>query len=97
MFDVVSVSLIFVRCFRDRETTRDEFIFYSKRLMRLLVERSLALMPFTDTTVETPQGVIYHGKSRADSKVVATVHLFPQAWKFLRDDKEGKVSFSVLL
>ena len=31
---------------RDRETDRDEFVFYSKRLMRLLMEYSLSLLPF---------------------------------------------------
>ncbi|NXY50519.1 UCKL1 protein, partial [Ceuthmochares aereus] len=31
---------------RNRETSRDEFIFYSKRLMRLLIEHALSLLPF---------------------------------------------------
>jgi len=31
---------------RDRETSRDEFIFYSKRLMRLLIEHALSFLPF---------------------------------------------------
>ena len=30
---------------RNQETTRDEFIFYSKRLMRLLIEHSLTFLP----------------------------------------------------
>lgn len=35
-------------CFtvRDKETSRDEFIFYSKRLMRLLIEHALSFLPF---------------------------------------------------
>jgi uridine kinase len=31
---------------RNKETTRDEFIFYSNRLMRLLIEYALSLLPF---------------------------------------------------
>lgn len=31
--------------FRNKETSRDEFIFYSKRLMRLLIERALSFLP----------------------------------------------------
>lgn len=33
-------------CFcRNKETNRDEFIFYSKRLMRLLIEHALSFLP----------------------------------------------------
>lgn len=49
----------FIRC---RGTSRDEFIFYSKRLIRLVIEYALSLFPFKTTTVETPQGVLYEGK-----------------------------------
>lgn len=31
---------------RNKDTPRDEFIFYSKRLMRLLIEYALAELPF---------------------------------------------------
>lgn len=31
---------------RNKDTTRDEFIFYSKRLMRLLIEYALSFLPF---------------------------------------------------
>ena len=48
----------FIRC---KNTSRDEFIFYSKRLIRLVVEYALSLFPFQTTTVETPQGVKYEG------------------------------------
>ncbi|KAH6922445.1 hypothetical protein HPB50_013618 [Hyalomma asiaticum] len=40
---------------RNRATQRDEFIFYSKRLMRLLMEYTVAQLPFKDVSVETPQ------------------------------------------
>ncbi|XP_061846440.1 uridine-cytidine kinase-like 1 isoform X1 [Colius striatus] len=47
---------------RNKETTRDEFIFYSKRLMRLLIEHALSFLPLKSVTVETPQGTTYEGK-----------------------------------
>lgn len=46
---------------RNKDTPRDEFIFYSKRLIRLVIEYTLSLMSFVEKTVETPQGVLYHG------------------------------------
>lgn len=47
---------------RDHSTNRDEFIFYSKRLMRLLFEFALSFLPHTDHIVDTPQGTQYHGR-----------------------------------
>ena len=32
--------------FRNEEASRDDFIFYSKRLMRILIEHALSLLPF---------------------------------------------------
>lgn len=40
---------------RDKETSRDEFIFYSKRLMRLLIEHALSFLPFQ---VRSAAGVV---------------------------------------
>ncbi|KYN31485.1 Uridine-cytidine kinase-like 1 [Trachymyrmex septentrionalis] len=54
---------------RNKETYRDEFIFYSKRLIRLVIEYALSLLPFEDVTVETPQGVLYGGKRGATDKI----------------------------
>ncbi|XP_071857257.1 uridine-cytidine kinase-like 1 isoform X1 [Bombus fervidus] len=54
---------------RNKETYRDEFIFYSKRLIRLVIEYALSLLPFEDVRVETPQGVLYHGKRAATDKI----------------------------
>ncbi|XP_028848615.1 uridine-cytidine kinase-like 1 isoform X4 [Denticeps clupeoides] len=48
---------------RNKETSRDEFIFYSKRLMRLLIERALSFLPSQTWVVETPQGQDYEGKA----------------------------------
>ncbi|XP_032432101.1 uridine-cytidine kinase-like 1 isoform X5 [Xiphophorus hellerii] len=48
---------------RNKETSRDEFIFYSKRLMRLLIERALSFLPSQVHIVQTPQGEDYEGRS----------------------------------
>ncbi|KAL4655332.1 uridine-cytidine kinase-like 1 isoform X4 [Arapaima gigas] len=48
---------------RNKETSRDEFIFYSKRLMRLLIEHALSFLPFQPHTVETPQDQDYEGRT----------------------------------
>ena len=47
---------------RNRNTSRDEFIFYSKRLIRLVVEYALSLQPFENVIIQTPQGIPYEGK-----------------------------------
>ncbi|PVD23688.1 hypothetical protein C0Q70_16961, partial [Pomacea canaliculata] len=54
---------------RNVETSRDEFIFYSKRLMRLLFEFALSMLPFREMTVETPQGIDYTGKKISNIKI----------------------------
>ncbi|VEN64355.1 unnamed protein product [Callosobruchus maculatus] len=54
---------------RNKDTPRDEFIFYSKRLIRLVIEYTLSLMTFVDKTVETPQGVLYNGKRMATNNI----------------------------
>lgn len=53
---------------RDRDTTPADFVFHSKRLMRLLAEESLAHLPSTPRTVTTPTGIPYVGEiSTAES------------------------------
>ena len=37
---------------RNKETSRDEFIFYSNRLMRLLIEYALSLLPFEVNNIQ---------------------------------------------
>ncbi|KHJ41890.1 putative uracil phosphoribosyltransferase [Trichuris suis] len=54
---------------RNRNATRCEFIFYSNRLMRLLIEHSLSLLPFEECIVETPQGTRYRGKRRKEKRI----------------------------
>uniref|UniRef100_A0A8C4QAH6 Uridine-cytidine kinase n=1 Tax=Eptatretus burgeri TaxID=7764 RepID=A0A8C4QAH6_EPTBU len=59
---------------RNKDTSRDEFIFYSKRLMRLLIEHVLSFLPFRSVTVETPQGTTYEGK-KFDGKRITGVSI----------------------
>ncbi|KAM3602278.1 uncharacterized protein V6R79_001259 [Siganus canaliculatus] len=54
---------------RNKETNRDEFIFYSKRLMRLLIEHALSFLPLKPVSVETPQGGIYSGKRLSGKRI----------------------------
>ncbi|XP_041951361.1 uridine-cytidine kinase-like 1 isoform X1 [Alosa pseudoharengus] len=54
---------------RNKDTNRDEFIFYSKRLMRLLIERALSFLPLKPVSVETPQGAIYEGKRLSGKRI----------------------------
>ncbi|XP_051501029.1 uridine-cytidine kinase-like 1 isoform X1 [Myxocyprinus asiaticus] len=54
---------------RNKETSRDEFIFYSKRLMRLLIEHALSFLPLKPVSVETPQGTIYEGKRLSGKRI----------------------------
>ncbi|XP_031553202.1 uridine-cytidine kinase-like 1 isoform X2 [Actinia tenebrosa] len=54
---------------RDEMTSRDDFIFYSKRLMRILIEHALSLLPFKPLTVTTPAGNSYDGKKFAGKRL----------------------------
>ncbi|MEW2166600.1 uracil phosphoribosyltransferase [Streptomyces sp. NPDC007084] len=46
---------------RDRACTRQDFVFYSRRVIRLLLEESLNHLPFQKKEVTTPVGETYHG------------------------------------
>lgn len=46
---------------RDRNAHRDDFVFYSGRIIRLLIETGLDLLPFEPRDVETPVGRTYRG------------------------------------
>lgn len=54
---------------RNQDTSRDEFIFYSNRLIRLVIEYALGLMPFKEVKVETPQNIPYEGKRMTGQKI----------------------------
>ncbi|KVI09215.1 Phosphoribulokinase/uridine kinase [Cynara cardunculus var. scolymus] len=46
---------------RDREISKHDFVFYSDRLIRLVVEHGLGHLPFTEMQVVTPTGSVYSG------------------------------------
>lgn len=46
---------------RDREARREDFVLYSGRIIRLLVETALDLLPFEACAAETPVGAQYDG------------------------------------
>ncbi|KAG7818460.1 hypothetical protein KL909_005082 [Ogataea angusta] len=46
---------------RDRNTLRGDFIFYSDRIIRLLVEEGLNQLPIESCQIQTPLGVSYDG------------------------------------
>ncbi|XP_014664424.1 PREDICTED: uridine-cytidine kinase-like 1 isoform X2 [Priapulus caudatus] len=54
---------------RDKDLPRDQFIFYSERLMRLLIEYALSYLPFKDVVVDTPQGKPYEGRMMDTKKI----------------------------
>ncbi|KAK3133773.1 hypothetical protein QOZ80_6AG0540840 [Eleusine coracana subsp. coracana] len=43
---------------RDRDITTPDFVFYSDRLIRLVVEHGLGYLPFTEKQVITPTGIL---------------------------------------
>ncbi|KAN0061275.1 Uracil phosphoribosyltransferase, synthesizes UMP from uracil [Thecaphora frezii] len=48
---------------RNKDTPRSDFIFYSDRIIRLLVEEGLNHLPTHPKTVQTPTGLSYDGVS----------------------------------
>ncbi|QPG75767.1 Uracil phosphoribosyltransferase, synthesizes UMP from uracil [Brettanomyces nanus] len=46
---------------RDEKTSRADFVFYSDRIIRLLVEEGLNQLPVKSKTILTPTGSTYHG------------------------------------
>lgn len=82
---------------RNEATSRDEFIFYSKRLMRLLTEFTLSLLDFKNVVVETPQNIKYHGK-RLDCNKICGVSILragetmePALCDVVKDVRLGKI------
>ncbi|MEI6731742.1 MAG: uracil phosphoribosyltransferase [archaeon] len=46
---------------RDRKTTREDFIFYSERIIRLLTEKALTLLPVKPKKIVTPTASSFAG------------------------------------
>jgi uridine kinase len=44
---------------RDKNTERQDFVFYADRLIRLVVEAGLGFLPFGEKCVQTPEGYQY--------------------------------------
>ncbi|KAJ2797961.1 Uridine kinase [Coemansia guatemalensis] len=57
----------------DRTTPRDDFIFYSDRLSRLVIEYALAQLCLTEKTAITPMGLPYHGYAIASNISSVTI------------------------
>merc|ERR1712098_16360 len=79
---------------RNRDTPRDEFIFYSKRLIRLVIEYSLSLLPYKSVTVDTPQGQQYEGRQCTASNICGVSILragetMEQDWKNINSNQLG--------
>jgi uracil phosphoribosyltransferase len=51
---------------RDRDVPREQFVFYADRIIRMLLEAALGLLPFEPRQVRTPVGRIYNGLRFAD-------------------------------
>ncbi|MER7967471.1 uracil phosphoribosyltransferase [Streptomyces sp. NPDC096080] len=54
---------------RDRDARREDFVFYAGRIIRLLTEAALNLLPFEPYEVTTPVGRTYRGLRFADNLV----------------------------
>ncbi|GAA3747358.1 uracil phosphoribosyltransferase [Salinactinospora qingdaonensis] len=50
---------------RDKNATREDFVFYSRRIIRLLLEAAIDLLPFDKHEVTTPVGETYQGTKLA--------------------------------
>jgi uracil phosphoribosyltransferase len=48
---------------RSKTASREDFVFYSQRIIRMLIEAGLNLLPFQKCDVQTPVGRIYEGLS----------------------------------
>ncbi|KAG2241993.1 hypothetical protein Bca52824_096166 [Brassica carinata] len=46
---------------REKDISKHDFVFYSDRLIRLVVEHGLGHLPFTEKQVVTPTGSVYSG------------------------------------
>lgn len=51
---------------RSKETRRSDFVFYSERIMRLVVEAGLSLVPVVAKNVVTPTGATFRGVAPDD-------------------------------
>jgi len=55
---------------RNRDTQRTDFVFYSERIMRLILEAALCLIPVTTCNVVTPTNAVYKGVQPDDKGII---------------------------
>jgi len=71
---------------RDKDTQRDDFVFFSERIIRLLVEHALSLLPVKSKIVMTPAGRPYKGVVfKGDVCAVSIVRAGEAMEKVVRD------------
>lgn len=71
---------------RDKNTQRDDFVFFSERIIRLLVEHALSLLPVKPKVVMTPAGRSYKGVVfKGDVCAVSIVRAGEAMEKVVRD------------
>ncbi|MCQ0025024.1 uracil phosphoribosyltransferase [Streptomyces somaliensis DSM 40738] len=58
---------------RDRDCPREDFVFHSRRIIRLLLEAATDLLPFTEKEVTTPVGATYRGLEPAAAPCAVSV------------------------
>ena len=58
---LITTSVFTPTCFPDENTGAADFVHYSKRIMRLLVEETVAALPTKSFTVNTPTNARYKG------------------------------------
>ena len=63
---------------RDKNASRAQFVTYSNRLVRLLIEEAMALLPSTPVTIETPCGS-YEGCKLPDEDRICAVSILRAA------------------
>jgi uridine kinase len=81
---------------RNKDTPRDEFVFYAERLMRILIEHAVNFGSYEDAEVKMPNGKTYYGRRRnAELCGVAIMRAGETLEKSLRsvvkDCKVGKI------
>ncbi|WP_050371966.1 uracil phosphoribosyltransferase [Streptomyces acidiscabies] len=58
---------------RDRDARREDFVHYSRRVIRMLIEAGMDLLPFEPHEVRTPTGAAYQGLRFASGLCGVTV------------------------
>ncbi|BAM79395.1 uridine kinase [Cyanidioschyzon merolae strain 10D] len=84
-------------CFRRCDASRDQFIFYVDRMIRLLVEEALNMLPFQTKRVTTPTGEVYQGFSFSNRIAAISVSPGGEAMEHgvrevIREVRIGKVA-----